>query len=300
MKTRIFVIILTLFTVSSCNKVKNYFRDPDTRVLTETLLSTKLTGYVCNTAVSVMNGQTFPHVSFVSRSNQGFPCTTLMVIDLNEAGSEKAGSVSVAGLWTETGTAILSLLYTDYHAGSNTLDLVGIETIPVIRDGDNLHIALASQEISLNPDQESFLSINLSTLEIESELLRLDMPRPTDLYVAVVQKAYFIDINTHGTPEDLDDDDYTVTGGGQLVEVAGNSAEIIQQAMVEVNLSSECLLNPLHGMALIKVTGLEDEGFPELGTALIEFNDECNGSARVFVATGMYVGSNGRKIDFNL
>jgi hypothetical protein len=300
---KILSLIFTLFilyTATSCNKVKNYFRDPDTEILSETLLSAKLTGYVCNSAVSILNGGSLPYLTMVSRSNEGFPCTTLMVMDLEDAGSDKAGSVTIAGLWPEAGTAILSLLYTNYHAGSNTLDLLGIETIPVIRDGDNIHIALASQEIKLNPDQESFLNINLNTLEIESELLRLNMPRPSDVYVAVLQNAYFIDIDTEGTPAELDDDDYTVTGGGQLIEVNGNSAEIVQQAMVEVHLSSNCGLNPLSGMALLKVTGLENEGFPELGTAVLEFTDNCNGYAWVFAATGMYVGSNGQKVRFLL
>lgn len=292
--------LFILFTAISCNKVKNYFRDPDTEILSETLLSAKLTGYVCNSAISVMNGGSLPDLTVVSRSNEGYPCSTLMVMDLEDAGSDKAGSVTIAGIWTEAGTAILSLLYTNYHAGSDILDLVGIETIPVMRDGDNIHIALASQEIKLNPDQESFLSINLNTFEIESELLRLNMPRPPDVYVAVLQNAYFIDIDTGGTPVDLDDDDYTITGGGQLIEVNGNSAEIVQQAMVEVRLSSTCGLNPINGMALLKVTGLENEGFPELGTAVLEFTDNCNGEAWVFAATGMYVGSNGKKIDFSL
>jgi len=70
--------------------------------------------------------------------------------------------------------------------------------------------------------------------------------------------------------------------------------------MIDVRLSSDCGLNPMSGMALLKVTGLENEGFPELGTAVLEFRNICNASAWVYVATGMYIGSNRQKIDFNM
>jgi hypothetical protein len=296
----LFFIIL-LFIASSCNRIKDYLRDPDTDILVETLHSATLTGYAANIAMSVMSGQTYTYVHTI-RSNEGFPCTSLMTMDIDESfysyTNAQAGTVTIAGLWPDASTAILSLIYTDYRAGTHTMELLGIETIPVIRDGNSIHIALASQDIRLSPDQQSILSIDLNTLQIESELLRLEMMKPTDVYVAVVQNAYFIDINTKGTFHDPDDDDYTITGGGQLVEVAGNEAEIIQQAMIEVCVSSTCHLNPLHGMALVKVTGLENEGFPELGTAVLEFVDDCSGSARVFAATGMYVGANGKRISF--
>jgi hypothetical protein len=118
--------------------------------------------------------------------------------------------------------------------------------------------------------------------------------------VAILQKAYFIQVNTKSSLGDPDDDIYTITGGGQLVKVSGNQAEIAQQAMVDVCVSPECPLNPIDGMALIKITGLENEGFPELGTAILEFTGRCNGSAVVFAATGMFAGANGQRVSFLL
>ena len=155
-------------------------------------------------------------------------------------------------------------------------------------------------DIQMNPDQDALLSLNLNTLEVQTELLRLDEPKPTDVYVAVLQDAYFIDVYNNLTGNDLEDDSYTVTGGGQLIRVDGSSAEITQQAMVGVEISPGCLLNPTEGMALVKVTGLENQGFPELGTAVFEFTSGCSGTARVYAATGMYVGSNGKNIRFRL
>lgn len=298
------ILTVILLLLPSCRKLKDYFRDPETEILTETIHSAVLTGYSANIAMAVMGGQTFPNV-LSSRSNSGFPCTTTMIVDLTNVShpsfaAEKAGTVTIAGLWPDANTAVLTLLYTDYHTGTSTLDLIGIETVPVIRDGNNIQVAMASMDVRFNPNKESILSLNLTTFEIQSELFRLEQPRPADVYVAVTQNAYFIDVNNHGTVNNPDDDDYTITGGGQLIEVAGNSAEIVQQAMVEMKITSGCDAGPVAGMAIIRVTGVEDEGFPELGTAVLQCSSNCDGMAKVFVATGMYAGSNGRKTAFRL
>jgi len=155
-------------------------------------------------------------------------------------------------------------------------------------------------DISFNPDTEAILSLNLTTLEIESEWLRLDAPLPNDVYVAVLQNAYFIEIQTNNTRNSLMDDEFAITGGGQLIEVDGNAAEITQQAMVNIKVIPGCLLNPVQGTALLKVTGLEEQGFPELGTVILDCESNCDGTARVLLATGMYAASNGRYTDFPL
>jgi hypothetical protein len=302
--SKILIMLVLLWPDYSCRKLKNYFREPDTEVIIETLHSAVLTGYAANVAMAVIAGHSVSNVT-ASRSNAGFPCTTLMVVDLSSGTdlpvvTDKASAITIAGLWPNETTAILTLLFTDFHTASATLELVGIETIPVIREDNDIHVALASMDVKLNPDQESILQLNLTTFEVESELLRLESTRPTDVYVAVTQDVYYINVNNNGTMDDPADDAYSVTGGGQLVEVANNSAEIMQQALVDVLVSPACATNPLAGMALIKATGVESEGFPEMGTALLEFTDECDGTAHVFVATGMYVTSNGQEVSFHL
>ncbi|HNW57340.1 MAG TPA: hypothetical protein PLR88_03305 [Bacteroidales bacterium] len=300
----VFIVLAILLPEVSCNEVNDYLRKPETNTLVETLHSTVITGYTANLAMNVIEGNSFPNVK-ISRSNQGFPCSALIEVDLSDESTpyyakKRANAVTVAGIWADESTAVLTMLFTDYHTESSTLDLIGIETIPVIREGENTQVVLASMDISLNPDKESILSLNLTTLEIESELLRLDAVRPEDVYVAVKQDAYFVDVNNKGTYMNTEDDNYTITGGGQLIEVAGASAEITQQALIDVKVSAECNSTPLDGMALVRTIGVKDEGFPELGTALLECPSACNGFARVIVATGMYICSNGQEISFSL
>ncbi len=76
----------------------------------------------------------------------------------------------------------------------------------------------------MNPDQDALLSLNLNTLEIQTELFRLNAPKPNDVYVAVLQDAYFIDVYNNLTTNDIEDDSYIVTGGVQLIRADGSSA----------------------------------------------------------------------------
>jgi hypothetical protein len=304
MKTmiRLLIILPFLLSLASCNKVKDYFREPDPEPLLETIHTSILTGYAANVSFNLMSGHSIPGIGF-ARSNPGFPCTTLTTINtLTDTGISFANmdvnTIIIAGLWADESTVILSILLTGFDAGASTLDLLGIKTVPVIRTGDHINIAMASMDIQINPDQDALLSLNLNTLEIQTELLRLDAPKPGDVYVAVLQDAYFIDVYNNLTINDIKDDSYTITGGGQLVRVNGSSAEITQQAMVGVTVSPNCLLNPTEGMALMKVTGLENQGFPELGTVVFEFTPGCTGTARVYASTGMYIGSNDKNIRF--
>jgi hypothetical protein len=301
---RLLMTLLLLPLLFSCNKVKDYFREPDPRPLLETIQASVLTAYAANVSFAMMAGHAITGANF-HRSNAGFPCTSLISINTSTNSGiyltyPHVNTITIAGLWADESTVILSILLTGFDTGTSTLDLLGIKTIPVIRTGDHINIAMASMDIQMNPDENALLSLNLNTLEIQTELLRLDAPKPSDVYVAVLQDAYFIDVYNNLTVNNLEDDNYTITGGGQLVRVNGSSAEITQQAMVGVTVSSDCFLNPKEGMALMKVTGLEKQGFPELGTVVFEFSPVCTGTARVYASTGMYIGSNGKNIRFRL
>lgn len=292
----IFIILITLF---SCNKLRDYLKEPDTQKIAETLRSTRLTGYSAAIAMGIINGNSFPNAN-LARSNEGYPCTVVINIDLGHESDWPAEKATIAGIWADENTAVLSVIYSNYNYRSNLIELVGIETIPVILKGDDIHIAIGSQEISLNPDQKALLTIDLDDFQFESEILRLDVPRPNDVYIAVSQNAYFIDINTKGTLNSVDDDSYTISGGGQFIEVEDNSVEIAQQAFIDAYISSSCQLNPLSGMGLLRITGVEEDKYPEMGSVLLEFENTCEGKAKVTVATGIYATSNGKKIPFIL
>jgi len=298
----LWVSLLILLPVPSCRKAREYFREPDPEPVIETLHTALAVACAADLAITILDGRPQPGVTFF-RSNEGFPCTTLMVADLDHddlfLGSVRAGTLTIAGLWSNESTAILSLILTDYHAGTSVFDLLGIYTIPVIRDAGHLKIALANMDVQLNPGQDALASLDLDDLEIETELMRLDEERPSDVYVAIVQDAYFIDVTGGNDPDGIADDSYTITGGGQLVEVSGSSAEIVQQAMVDIMVSPECSSNPVNGTILMRTTGVPEKGLPELGTVLMEFKGSCQRTVHIAVGTGMYIMSTNKDVPFS-
>lgn len=289
----------------SCKELEEYFHDPETESLTDALKTCAIIGYSVSTAMSVMEGYHLPNVRIKTRCND-FPCVSVMLIRIDDSypfsfSPEETGEVIVAGLWADEETAIFTLILTDFNIHTSTFRLKNIHTIPVIRTLDGkIGVAFAGMDINLNQQSDALLEFNLLTQEIESEFARLDEERPEDVYVAVEQNAWFIEIDQKNTPDDLWDDSFTVTGGGQLAEVTDNTADVVQQAMVDVTLDQTCTANPVNGLALVRKVDTEEDKFPELGTAILEFHRYCDGRADVLLATGAYIGSNGKSIRLNM
>ena len=53
-------------------------------------------------------------------------------------------------------------------------------------------------------------------------------------------------------------------------------------------------------MALLRKVKTEGKKFPELGTILLDFHDECDEKADVMLATGAYIGTNLQTLDLKL
>ena len=293
------------FLPISCNELEEYFHDPETESVTDVIRTSAVIGYTVSTAMSVMEGHDLPNVR-IKTVCSGFPCVSVMLIRIDDSypfpfSSNETGEIVVAGLWADEGTAILNLLMTDFNVHTKTFRLKNVHTIPVIRTFDGKIMAVfAGIDINLNEESDNLLEFNLATQEIESEFARLDEINPDDLYVAVEQNAWIIEIDQKETPENLWDDEFNITGGGQLVEVDDNATEVIQQGMIDVLIDQKCPANPVKGNALIRKVNIEDNKFPELGTAILEFHSNCSGMAEILIATGIYIGSNGKDVDLNL
>ena len=307
---KLFISIILSFTLiilisDSCKEIEEYFHDPETESVTDAIKTSALIGYSVSTAMSVMEGYHLPNVR-IKTVCQAYPCVSIMLIRIDDNypfsfSPGETGEVIVAGLWADEGTAILTMLLTDFNIHTSTFRLKSIHTIPVIKTMDGkIGVAFAGMDINLNKESDALLEFNLQTQEIESEFARLENQRPEDVYVAVEQNAWFIEIDQNNTPEDLWDDTFIVTGGGQLAEVTDNTAEVIQQAMVDVTLVQTCSANPVYGLALIRKINTEESTFPELGTAILQFHGNCDGKADVLLATGAYIGSNGKGIRLNM
>jgi len=304
-KAKIYIsLILILIFLCSCKKVKEYFHDPETEPVRQAIKTSAAIGYSVSVAMSVMSGEQLQHVISTGDCSD-FPCTFLIYININQDNpllfSEgDVGEIIVAGLRPDEDVAIMTIVFTDINISTQSFNLLSVHTIPVIKEEDRIMVVFSEMDINIGTDSDALLELDLSQQEIDTEISRLDRERPEDLYVAVEQNAWFIDVNQKNTFSDFYDDSYSITGGGQIIEVTGASGGIIQQAMLQVQIESGCMRNPVNGFALIKNTSAEERKFPELGTAIFGFHHACDGMADITLATGVYLRSNGKSVPLGL
>jgi hypothetical protein len=303
-KHKIFVTLIpVLLSVSSCKKVKEYFHDPETEPVAHAVKTSAAIAYSASVEMSVMSGEQLPFV-ITTGDCSNYPCTSLSIVTVSSnqvlfsAGS--IGEITIAALWPDEDVGIMTILFTDIDISTQNFKLLSIHTVPVIKEEERLVVVFSENDINIGSNPDQLLEMDLSEGEIEFELARLEYDTPENLYVAVEQNAWIISIDQNGTLDDFRDDSYLITGGGQIIKVTGASGGIIQQALLSVELNSYCQSNPVSGFALIKNTKAEEKKIPELGTAVFEFHNHCDGKADVAVATGVYIKSNGKSLPLGL
>lgn len=300
-KYKIFVTLIpVLLSVSSCKKVKEYFHDPETEPVAHAVKTSAAIAYSASVAVSVMSGEQLPFV-ITTGDCSNYPCTSLSLVTVNSSNQVlfsggSIGEITIAALWPDEDVGIMTIIFTDIDISAQSFTLLSIHTVPVIKEEDRIIVVFSENDINIGSDPDQLLEMDLSQGEIDIELARLEYDTPENLYVAVEQNAWIIAIDHKGTLENFRDDSYLITGGGQIIEVIGASGGIIQQAMLSVELNPYCQSNPVSGFALIKNTKAEEKKIPELGTAVFEFHNHCDGKADVVVATGVYIRSNGKSL----
>jgi hypothetical protein len=302
-KIPISLFLLLVLILFACRKEKEYFQDPETEPIIHTVKASSAIGYCSSLAMAVMSGESFPGV-IASKSCSNYPCAALIFVDLgNEIHipftDDRNGNIVIAGLWTAVNEAILTLFFYDINISTSGFTLKNVHTFPVAEQNGNLMAVFAGMDINLGSNPLLPVELDLSEGEITFELDRLELDDPEDVYVAVEQHAYVISIEQNGTPGDLSDDSFSITGGGQIIEVVDNRGGIIQQALLDVLISNDCLANPKNGYALIKNTAAGGNSLPELGTAIFDFHSQCDGLVDITLATGVYIKANGKSIPLN-
>jgi len=294
------LLLIPVLILFSCKEEKAYFKDPETEPVIHTIKASSAIGYCSSIAMTVMSGETLPGV-YATKSCSNFPCASLIFVNLNDNlripfTEDENGQIVIAGLWTDVNQAILTLFFYDIDISTSAFTLKNVHTFPVTERNGNFLAVFAGMDINLGSNPILPLDLDLSEGEINFELERLDFDTPGDVYVAVEQHAYIIEIDQQGTATDLNDDSFIITGGGQIIEVKDDKGGIIQQGMLDVVIDIECQANPRNGYALIKNTSAGGNSIPELGTAIFDFHSQCDGMVDISIATGVYIKSNGKSI----
>jgi hypothetical protein len=207
------------------------------------------------------------------------------------------GDIVIAGLWNGK-SGVISIVFGDIDFLSSNFEFYGLHTVPVFENNDgNITTLFAEQDIVIGQGSDTLLNLSLSNPKFDLEQDRLNNPRPTDFFTAIAQKVWYMEIERNNV-SDVYDDSYTLTGGGQVLEARSTSGGILYHALIDTEFNYlSCSQNPVDGTAFIQ--NIKVGSSTDLGNITFEFHSKCDGKADVIVATGKYVGSNGRAINLD-
>jgi len=263
-------------------------------------------GYCASLANTLFRGDPLPdNVVYNSIHTDYNAGSGILLVEINEEYPllfhDEVGQIIIAGTWNEDLDGVISVLLSDINLFSGKVEFIGFHTIPVIYQDEsgNILTVLAEQDIIVGEGADTLLNLSFSKPQFDLELVRGSRDKPDDPFVAVKQNVWFVEIDQNGTASNLYDDLYILNGGGQIVESRAISGGILYHALLNTHIDyRSCLLNPIDGMALIQ--NLKAGSFLDLGNALLEFQDNCDGFVRISFASGKYFISTGSYIPLNL
>jgi hypothetical protein len=295
------VLLACTMFLTSCGRYMDYKQEPEIGSLQQGLKVSAAMGYCASIATSVFRDEPLPdNVTFNKSSG-------LIHITIDKTHplpfNNDAGDIVIACLWNGNG-GVMSVLFGSLDLPGGKIKLTGLYTVPLIESNDenNIQTLFATQDIVLGNGEDTLLDLSNVTLPVfSSEMTRLNNAEPSDVFVAVKQNVWFVNINRNSTPSDMYDDYITVTGGGQIAEARGSSGGIIYHALIDAKLNySICDRNPISGDGLTQNFKAGGTPYIDLGNSLLSFHNNCDGMAHVELSTGKYLWYNGKDIDLDI
>jgi hypothetical protein len=304
MRQKLFLSI-ALLLLFSCNKVDDLNQPPELTPLEDGFKTSAAIGYCISIATRALSGQTLPpNVIYTKRSTDGYSSSGLIHISVNSSApvpfNSKIGDITIAGLWNETTGGVISIVFSDFNVVKGTFKFYGIHTIPIIvRPNTNEIVSIfAEQDIIIGQGSDTLLNLNLSKPKFDTELNRLNSPEPTDAFVAIKQNVWHLTVTPKNTALNFLDDDYRITGGGQIAEVKSETGGILYHAMINTKFNfTECTKNPTSGTAFIQ--NFKAGSTLDFGSILLDFQPTCDGTGKIDLATGRYATANGKNLQLN-
>lgn len=298
-KQMAFVLLLVVL-LCSCNALEEHNQKPELGSLQQGLRTSAAIGYCASIAYSAAKGYPLPG-NVVYNAGTGL---IYVHIDQNYPllFNKNIGDIVIAFHWG-TNAGVMSVLFANIDVIGGSLKLYGIHTVPVMEESDGSLMALfAKQDIIIGAGSDTILNMgNITDLVLNTEVNRLNAAKPTDTFVAAKQNVWFINIDQNNTNSYMHDDNMTITGGGQIAEVQGESGGVIYHALINANINySVCSMNPTSGYALSQNFKAGGEPYIDLGSTLLSFRNTCDGNAHVDISTGKYTGYNGKVISLGL
>jgi hypothetical protein len=299
-QTFIFSLFFAVLLTFSCGKYREYSQKPELAPLQQGLKTSMVIGYCASIAVSVFEGKEKPNNVTVDnlglihvKIDQGHPLPF----------NKNVGDIIIAGIWQNNSGIISILLANNLDLLSYKTRIYGIYTIPIIDDPvKGITAIFAKEDIIIGAGSDTILDLsNLTGTLFNNEMDRLNTTEPSDVFIAVKQNFWFVNVDRAGTFNNVLDDNYTVTGGGQIVEVEGASGGILYHAIIKAKINySICQNNPISGNAFSQNVKAGGEPYIDLGNSILSFHSTCDGTAHVDLSTGKYITYNNKNISLDL
>lgn len=305
MMRSVLLLMSAAIFVAGCSKVDELKSPPNLHPLEDGFKTSSAIAYCISVASRALTGQALPpNVTFSSRSADGYSKAGIIHIDVNQSSpvpfNQHIGDITIAGIWDQNSGGVISIIFSDFNLTSADFRFYGIHTIPItIRPTSNEIVSVfAQQDIIIGNGSDTLLNLSLSRAKFTSELERLNAPAPSDAFVAVKQNVWHITAFPNSSPTNFLDDDFRITGGGQIAEARDDSGGIIYHALINTRFNfSSCTRNPQSGTAFIQ--NFKAGTTLDFGTLLMEFSAVCNGESKVKLATGKYAAANGKMMQLN-
>ena len=311
MKALNIVLIIMILISFSCRKeidnpLEKWTQDPPVEPVTKIIKTVVPVGYAASLVVSDMKGYQQKNVKSIKQKN-----SKILVVDTDldypyKFKNDTYGEMVIAYIQPDINTALVSVFFTDMDISTGSFELKNVIAFPVIVDEFNDKITAVFVSMDINLGDNSITDIILSQEEIDENLGKLDNEITYITEIAIEQNAWIIEIEP-GNYADLYDDQFTIFGGQQAVEVENYETEsstgALQMAMIDVHFSSECLKNPTSGYVFMQdaeVATSSNNNDIVFGHVFYDFHSSCDGDVEVEIATGNFIFAIGSELDLGL
>ena len=308
--TRILVIGACLLSFECSNPIKDlvekFNKAPEIPAVTRAIKACLPLGYAANCAMDAVGNRPGAGVTMIPGTVDSFPFSAIVNIEVSKAhplpvGGDSTGTIEVFGLWSDTGTAVMCVVFTNTNIKDGTFTLKNAAFVPVVRDTGGTMVVFASEDI--NADSATIVATQITDSMVTVKIKGLPSSLPTDSAVAVNQKAW-ITVVKEPAGSSLGSETYDLYGASQYLGVSTSTVEVIQAVMLDVQMKpGVCRKNPQSGYAMIrdvKIQGTNNNSDIEMGTTILSFGATCNGNATITLATGVYVARTGSTTGLNL
>lgn len=302
---KIVTSVVILCTAISCNKLDELSTPPELTPLEDGFKSSAAIGYCISIATRALTGQSLPSNVVYSKVNaDGYSGSGIIQIAVDASTpvpfNREIGDITIAGVWDGTRGGVISIVFSDFDLAGSAFKFYGIHTIPImVRPATNEIVSVfAQQDIVIGEGSDTLLNLSLSKPKFGAELDRINNPEPTDPFVAVKQNVWHLTITPKNSALNFLDDDYRISGGGQIAEATSQTGGVVYHAMIDTKFNfTDCSRNPLSGTAFIQ--NFKAGSALDFGTILLDFHSTCNGTGEVKVATGKYASVNRKDLVLN-